>query len=151
MNQGTTWSRHDNLKNNYCIYDVIWLLWDDYCTYCDGWPYLLISFPATLDHSRKNLSNRISRAIPLSIKSILLIFSTWPSNTLIAWKSSFPWERCSVKKDWIYCPDLRLIPCLWCSICLHVISRWNSLLSPWKHSGHWRTLPPSWEMESAVL
>ena len=120
-------------------------------TYCCVWGVLLISLPDTLDYSRKNLSNRMSKASPLSIRSIFLICAPWPNRILTAWRSSFPDARCSVMKDCSVCPVLRLILCLCFSIFLQDTNRWNSLLSPRKHRGHCSTLPPSWDNESAVL
>ena len=78
------------------------------------------------------------------------VFPPFPSIRRTSSRSSSPRARCSVLKDWMGCLVLRLIACLCNSICLHDTSRWNSLFSPKKHSGHCRIFPPFCVIKSRI-
>ena len=92
----------------------------------------------------------MSSAYPLSTSSTW--FRDWfcPRNALAAVSSSEDVDWRSIRNACSDKPFLSLISSLCFCIVLHFIRRWNSSLLPEKHSGHCRTLPPSWQTMSAV-
>ena len=100
------------------------------------WVERCTALPLILDHSKKNLSNRMFRARPLSAKSDLLRDLSWPRKILHVSESSLLSSLSFISVACKLSLLMSLISDLACSMDLHLMSKWNSLFEiSWSRGG----------------